>query len=198
MFNRRRDDPRQAMRTVACVREMHAQCPHMVGGGGGFDLDRLRHEFGVGLCSCDCHASCPVSGEKRLAAWLPIVPARTWLKSCTCPGAEAERARWEEAGFEPADLAEVQAQHAQRSRARRAAFEAARARSAGKSREEIRDLYATELRARGQEIPAPELLDANVAAMTGNPFPTVRLVGRSLFDTVKFFRETHRPRELTR
>jgi hypothetical protein len=180
------------MRTVDCVRGLHGGCPHMFGAGGGFNLSRLRPEFGVGLCTCDCHAQCPVSADKRLVGRMITVPARTWLASCTCPGAEAERARWEEEGFGLADLDDLWARSRQRQQSVREAFNAARAQAAGKSREEIRELYLAELRARGQEIPQPEAMDASVAAIAGNPLPAARLMGQAVVGLVKDFRNTRR------
>ncbi len=162
------------MRTVACGRGMHAGCPHIFGAGGGLNLRRLRPEFGVGLCPCDCHAPCPLPDREKLAGWLVTVPARTWLESCTCPGAAAERAQWEAGGFGAADL------------------NAVRARSAHKSRDEISELYVAELSARNLEIPAPEVLDANIAALTGNPLPSVRLMGRATVELVKDLRNVWR------
>jgi hypothetical protein len=159
-----------------------------------FNPSRLRPEFGVVLCTCDCHASCPVFGDKRLVSGLVTVSARTWLESCTCPGAEAERTRLDQAGIKLPDFDEMWAKSRQRHRSRREAFDSARARAAGKSREEIKELYLTELRARGQEISSPEALDANVAALTGDYIPVARLVGGAVVSSVKFFRATHRNR----
>jgi hypothetical protein len=65
------------------------------------------------------------------------------------------------------------------------AFQAVRARGAGRSQEEIRELYIAELRSRGLDIPPEEALNAGVAAVTGNYFPSARLLGRSLADVAK-------------
>ncbi len=178
------------MRTVACGRGMHAGCPHIFGAVGGFNLRRLRPEFGVGLCPCDCHAPCPLPGGERVAGWLITVPAQAWLESCTCPGAAAERAHWEAGGFGAADLDAVRARHRQRTESVREAFNAAKAQSARKSREEITELYVAELSARNLEIPAPEVLDANIAALAGNPLPSVRLMGRAAVELIKTFRNS--------
>jgi hypothetical protein len=177
---------------VACGRGMHADCPHIFGAGGGFNLRRLRPEFGVGLCPCDCHAPCPLPGREKVAGWLITVPARAWLESCTCPGAEAERTQWEAGGFGAADLDAVWARHHQRGQCVREAFNAAKAQSVGKSREEIKKLYVAELSARSLEIPAPEILDANIAALKGNPLPSARLMGRATVGLVKDFRNLWR------
>lgn len=80
------------MRTAACAHGRHAQCSHSLSIEWGFNPRRLRLGSGVGLCACDCHASCAVFAGRRPAAGMVTVPMRTWLESCTCPGAEAERA----------------------------------------------------------------------------------------------------------
>ncbi|HET9081733.1 MAG TPA: hypothetical protein VFO01_14650 [Trebonia sp.] len=203
MFNRRPEEFRQVHRTIACLRDVHAECPHMLSTGGGFNPSWLRPEFGVGLCSCDCHAPCPVSREKRLVSGLGLVtgwatvPARTWLESCTCPGAEAERLRLDQAGYEFPDFDEVAEQARQRHQPRREAFDAARAQAAGKSREQVKELYLAELRARGQETEMPqEALDATVAAIAGDHLTVARLMGRLVVDSVKIFRAAHRHYEL--
>jgi hypothetical protein len=79
----------------------------------------------------------------------------------------------------------------QRQQARREAFNAAKAQAASKSHEQIKEIYLAEMRARDQEIPAPEALNATVAAIGGNPLPSFLAVGRAAVDRVKFFRETH-------
>src|SRR5450756_1864041 len=78
MFKRHLDAIRETMRTPACLRGRHAECPHLFGFGGGFNLSRLRPELGAGLCACDCHASCPVTDDERMVSWLASAPARTW------------------------------------------------------------------------------------------------------------------------
>jgi hypothetical protein len=191
MFKRHLDSVRQMMRTPACVRGRHAECPHLFGFGTGFNLSKLRPDLGVSLCACDCHASCPVSDDKQLAALLVSVTARTWRESCTCPGADAERSRWEQEGFEPADTDEVWDRSRQRQQSIQEAFDAAKAQAAGKSREQIRELYLAELHARGQQTPQQEALDATVAAIAGNPLPTARIMGRAVIDLVKSFRGIH-------
>jgi hypothetical protein len=64
-------------------------------------------------------------------------------------------------------------------RARKEAFEAARARAAGKSREQVTDLYKAELRTRGMEIPPKPILDAKVSPMAGDYLSAGRLFDRS-------------------
>jgi hypothetical protein len=187
MFDRQADEFRRLNRTSACARGTHDEWPHMLGYGGGFNPGRLRLESGIWLCACDCHASCPVASGTRLT-----VPAGTWRESCTCPGAEAQRISLDEAGVEFPDFGEVRAKAKRQSQSRREAFRAARAKAAGMSREEVKDLYVAELRARGQDMPSEEALDASVAALTGNYRPTARNMGRLVVDAVRLFRATRR------
>ena len=67
-----------------------------------------------------------------------------------------------------------------RSRARKEAFTAAKARAAGRNREEIRRLCIAELRARNLEIPPDPILDAAIDSITGNPLPAARLLGHQI------------------
>ena len=178
--------------TRACVHEAHQGCAHLLALGGGFNPRRLRLEFGAGLCRCSCHSSCPVTiTTKRLT-----VPAKTWYTSCTCPGADDERERLDDAGIEFPDFAELREKAKRRSRAGHEAYEAARARSAGKTRDEIRDIYLSELNARGMKKPAEPILDAVVERIAGNPLPAVRLlgeivgqIGKGLYDLSRLFRQ---------
>jgi hypothetical protein len=65
----------------ACAHGTHDECPHRRGFAAEFNPGPLR--FGVGLCICDCHDSCPVASSNPQA----IVSRRTWRESCSCPGA---------------------------------------------------------------------------------------------------------------
>lgn len=175
----------------ACTREAHGDCAHVFGLGGGFNPRRLRLEFGAGLCPCSCHSSCPVTvSGKRMT-----VPLKTWRESCTCPGAERERCRLDEDGVGLRDFDEMWEDARHRSRARKQAFQAACARSAGKGREEIREIYVAELNARGLDEPSEAVLDAIVDRIRGNPLPAVRLaaeglaqVGKGLLELSRLFR----------
>lgn len=60
-----------------------------------------------------------------------------------------------------------QRQSRERSDACKQAFQAARAAAPGKTRDEVRDLYIAELRARGQEVPPEPFLGAEVDLLTG-------------------------------
>jgi hypothetical protein len=97
------------------------------------------------------------------------------------------------AGAEFPDFKEYLAQSRRRFQARREAFDAAKAQAAGKNRQEIRDLYEAELRARVLEIPPEEILDAEVDAITGDYRHVIGLMGRALSDVPKFVRGIFRP-----
>jgi hypothetical protein len=179
------DANERVLRTVACFRGVHGDCPHLMSGfGGGFNPRRLRLEFGGLLCECDCHSSCPVASNRRSVS-IPV-----WRELCTCPGAEAERARHDQArtSFPDFDFHQEWARSRQRSQSRQEAFQAARARAAGKTREEIKALYIAELRSRNLKIPEGDVLDAIVDALTGHYVTAARLIGRSVADLWKFLR----------
>jgi hypothetical protein len=91
-----------------------------------------------------------------------------------------------EAGEPPHDAL---SQAEERRRRRKDAFNAARARAAGHSRDQIREIYTAELRARGLRVPAESVIDAEVARITGNPLPAVLLAGR---DLARVGKELHR------
>ena len=165
----------ESLRSRACLRNQHGDCPHLASLGGGIDPRRLRPEFGAGLCPCTCHASCPVTITTRRLT----VPVKTWYASCTCPGAGQERQNLDDAGGTP-DFGARWEESRNRSRARKEAFTAAKARAAGKNREEIRRLYLDELHARNLEIPADPILGAAIDSISGNPFPAARLLGHQL------------------
>jgi hypothetical protein len=185
----------QVPRSLACARDGHGDCPHFAGmGGGGLNPRRLRLEFGTALCQCSCHRSCPVSGSR----W--FVPFKVWRDSCTCPGADGARQRSAETGAEPPSFADVREQEQRRSTARKDAFEAVRRAAAGKSRDEIRELYVAELRSRGLEPPTEPFLAATVEHLAGNPVPTARLVahgvaelGKGAVALARLLRDVNRP-----
>jgi hypothetical protein len=144
MRNRWADEFERSLRSEACADGRHDECPHLDGFVTGLNPRRLRFESGAGLCKCDCHSSCTVTSSNRVA-----VSVKTWRECCTCPGAAAERVRRQE--LESAlDAAQ-----------------AVREIAAGKSREQIKDLYLAELRGRGLTIPE-DFLDAQVDALAGN------------------------------
>jgi hypothetical protein len=159
---------------MACARDGHAECPHFFGLGGDW-LNLLRLQFDdAGLCQCSCHCACPLGGTGRWS-----VPFRVWLNSCACPGADRVRHRFAEVG-EPPRVDEVRERVERDGRARKEAFEAARRAAAGKSRDEIRELYVAELRSRGVDPPTEPFLAATVEHIAGNPVPRARLVAHGM------------------
>jgi hypothetical protein len=66
---------------------------------------RRRQQWTHALCVCDCHAGCPLAGQRT-------VPQGVWQQRCTCPGAvrlREEQARTEQRNREVAEvLAEVE------------------------------------------------------------------------------------------
>jgi hypothetical protein len=166
----------QVDKSRACACETHSDCAHLVTLGGGLNPHRLRLEFGAALCPCTCHSPCPVvTAGKRLT-----VSPKAWQESCTCPGADPQRRRLDEAGIEFPDFSELREDALRRSRARKEAFESARAQAAGKSRDEIRAIYLAELKARNMPAPREDVLDAIIARITGNPVPAAHLAVKSL------------------
>jgi len=151
----------QVLSGPACLEGMHEECGHWHGSRGAFNYRRLRHEGFTILCRCDCHSSCPVTNEKN------TVGDQAWRQSCTCPGAEAMRRMLDEFGTLPfgiRDFREMWAKSRNELQSRREAFKAAQASAAGQDREHLKDLYAAELRARGQKIPDDGVLDAAIEA----------------------------------
>lgn len=183
----------QIPRTMACARDGHRECPHFFGMGGGW-RNLLRLEFDAGLCQCSCHNACPLGGTSRRS-----VPFKVWLDSCACPGADRARQRFAEVG-EPPSFDAVHERQERDSTARKEAFQAARRAAAGKSRDEIRDLYVAELRSRGLEPPTEPFLAATVEHIAGNPVPAARLVahgiarlGKGAVGLARLLRDISRP-----
>lgn len=85
------------------------------------------------------------------------------------------------------------AQSQRQAEARREAFHAAQAKAAGRSREEIRDIYLSELRSRGLKMPPEDALDAKVDAIAGDYRAAARLMGRTLRDLAKLAGSILRP-----
>jgi hypothetical protein len=144
---------------------------------------RHRRHPPVVLCDCACHSACPLVNRE-------LVAITVWEQRCACPGTEEARRRLAAAGQPAGDFAQFRArlrrERQQQRAARGEAFEAARAASAGKTRAEIRALYAAELRTRGLPIPPSELLDTYAAAIAGDPSLTpMSLAGRALTETAK-------------
>ena len=127
----------------------------------------------VGLCVCQCHSSCPVTIRRE------VMPLRAWRGLCTCPGVEDYLAGRGELDWDQAvvpDYGEHEAQQRRNWLERREALDVVRAGAAGMSREQIRDMYVAELRARGLEVPPDALLNAQAALIAGD----YGLAGRAL------------------
>ena len=97
--------------TRACIHDAHLDCAHLITTGGGFNPRRLRLEFDASLCGCPCHTPCPVTIPARRMT----VPWQTWYTSCTCPGAEQERQRLDEAGVKFPNFGELREEGKRRS-----------------------------------------------------------------------------------
>ncbi|HCU91828.1 MAG TPA: hypothetical protein DHU96_03465 [Actinobacteria bacterium] len=101
------------------------------------------------------------------------MPVTVWQRRCACPGAEDARTKRGDPGESlpgPEEYWETyQRDSRQHSEARKDAFTAARSAALGKTRDEIRDLYLTELRARGLEIPREPLVGATIDVLSGDP-----------------------------
>ena len=129
--------------------------------------------------------ACPVAA---LVTPRPV-PVETWYESCTCPGAELTRRPTEEGEWNPGDITRGAEERRRNARARNEAFNAARARAAGKNQDEIRDIYTAELRARGLNAGGGPRTDADVARIAGNPLPMLLLEGKGLVRIGKGVRE---------
>jgi hypothetical protein len=113
------------------------------------------------------------------------VSLTVWQQLCACPGAEFERT-WSENPEEPWPGAREHWERSQREsqeqrEARGEAFRAASDAASGKTREQIRDVYLAELRARGQEIPDDHYLQADLDLLTGHPFRSLKTMLRVFF-----------------
>jgi hypothetical protein len=152
-------------RSRACADQTHQACGHVIAAIAGA---RPRREATILLCSCACHEACQLARRK-----LDGVPVRVWRQRCRCPGAEQARTT-------QGDLCELlpgfdefresfEREARQRSEARKDALLAARTAAPGKTRDEIRELFAAELRARGLKVPPDRLLEVAVDMITGEP-----------------------------
>jgi hypothetical protein len=150
-------------RSRACAGSEHQVCGHVC-----FAVPPVRRrESTIVLCRCSCHRACPLARRKA------PVPVTIWQMRCSCPGAEEARTSQgdpREALPTGDDYWETyKSEQRLRSEARKEAFKATRAAVAGKTRDEIRDLYIAELAARGLEIPREPLLEANIDMLCGDP-----------------------------
>jgi hypothetical protein len=95
----------------------------------------------------------------------------------------------EESGWDPRDISREAEEIRRKARARKDAFNAARARAAGKNQDEIREIYTAELRARGLNADGGPRTDADVAWIAGNPLPMLLLEGKGLVRIGKGLRD---------
>ena len=156
-------------RSEVCRYGHHDACPHVDRFWVGF----YPSQRVVGLCACECHSSCPVTVRRE------VMPLRAWRGLCTCPGVEDFLAGRGELDWDQAvvpDFGEHEARQRRNWLERREALDVVRAGAAGMSREQIRDLYVTELRARGLEVPPDAVLNAQAALIAGD----YGLAGRAL------------------
>ena len=128
----------------------------------------------LGVCRCDCHSTCLLTGRG------PFVSRTIWDGLCTCPGADLAADRLDAAQQDGPDYGDFARQwHEgrekyprgdpwQRRAAKQEAFEAARAASTGKTRVQIREIYVSELQARGLTVPSDLVLDATADAIARN------------------------------
>jgi hypothetical protein len=127
------------------------------------------------VCRCDCHSTCLLTGRG------PFVSRAIWDGLCACPGAELAADRLDAAQRDGPDYGDFARQwherrekHAQagdpwqRRAAKQEAFEAARTASTGKTRVQIREIYVSELQARGLTVPSDLILDATADAIARN------------------------------
>jgi hypothetical protein len=162
--------PGWPLRSMSCLAGTHAECGHL----GAMTYGRRdAGRPSLVLCQCGCHSACPLAG------WSLVVSRAIWEGLCTCAGTELAAVKLDGARRDAPDFDEFKRTWRERREksaresdkrvaGRREAFEAARAASAGKSGEQIRELYVAELRARGLTVPSDIVLDATADAIAGN------------------------------
>lgn len=135
--------------SAACSAADHGRCRHSIGMGGGLNPRSRRLEFGIGLCACDCHAECPLSGRDNVS------PAE-WTQACSCAG---RRLAGADATEPPPSFSQfLRDKHVSDARVREVVAEV-RSRSAGKSREEMRQELREALRSAGTPMPSDARID---------------------------------------
>lgn len=160
-------------RSVACAGQAHQNCGH-VRAALRTPVSRHHLESTITLCRCSCHAACP------LADRMPV-SLTAWQRLCACPGAEEQRA-WKEDRDEPRpgvtkeSRERTRREWRERDEARKQALRAVRRAGRGRTREELRDLYVAELRARGLKVPPEPSLEADIDFLTGHPLQGLRRI----------------------
>jgi hypothetical protein len=171
-------------RSRSCSEGTHGDCGHL----GVIIRGRAPRSSPVVLCVCGCHSACPLVNRGP-------VPRAVWERQCTCPGTQQARTRLDTACEERPDFAEFRERSRRERQDRRAArgeaFDAARAAAAGgRAREQVREVYEAELRARGLPVPPDQVLDAYADAIAGDRRGTlVRFTGLVLTWVGKDLRE---------
>ena len=153
-----------AGRSAVCATGRHRDCGHVRSATRPLaSPHRLRST--ITLCRCVCHGTCLLAEHEP-------VSLTTWQELCECPGAAEQRA-WKD----PDDLwpgfterwEQAQREHQERREAKKQAEHAVRDAAYGKTRDELRDLYIAEFRARGLDLPPEVFLEAEIDKMTGHP-----------------------------
>jgi hypothetical protein len=166
-------------RSSACADDAHQACGH-VGFASRPGAGRLG-EPTVILCRCPCHKKCPLGRGK------PGVPVTVWRRRCVCPGAEDARATHGDPCELLPEFEDYWPTYEQESRDRSAAREeaatAARAAAPGKTRDEVRQLYVSELESRGLETPPDWLLEVAVDIISGDPRTGLGKLWKTAFRT---------------
>lgn len=147
----------------ACAANEHEECGHVRVGIRRPSAGQIQSM--IMLCRCDCHASCSVAAQT--AVYLTV-----WQHLCGCPGGSRYRA-WKEDPEEPWPGAQEAWEKTRRSHvlsmsARREARRAAQASAPGRTREQVREIYAAELQARDQELPPEPFLEVDLDMLTGH------------------------------
>ncbi len=154
MGSRQAGNRERVLQSPSCLDGSHEECGHWRGYRVALNLRRLRRDGSAMLCGCGCHSSCPVTSEEN------TVGDQAWRQSCTCPGAGAIRDVRDQVEAQPVDFSDFRAgwpRYRREITSRREAFRAAQASAAGMDREQLRDLYVAELRARGLTTPDGEV-----------------------------------------
>ena len=109
---------------------------------------------------------------------------QTWWDECSCPGSERLRGegrqRWPQG--RPPDPAELRRSVQEENEARSEARAAVAARSAGRTRAQLREMFIDELRSRGREIPPGPVLETEVTLIEDTIPP-----GASILTGMKIF-----------
>ena len=166
-------------RSRACADDAHRVCGHV--SFASPPVPEHRAESTIALCRCSCHRACPLARRRE------AVPVTVWQRRCACPGAEDARTKQGDPGESLPGFEEFretfQRESRQRSEARTDALKAARRAAPGKTRNEIRTLYISELRARGLEIPPEPLLEAAIDMLSGDPRAGLRRIWKTALRT---------------